>query len=166
MPRPSQECMKQIKLGHYNMNGKELWPGLQGDDKPNIFYHGTDIDGLCGILLTKIMVGNPTHRPHGIYSHGWEFRNKDSSYVHFGGCQIAFKNPGLVMSMNASALFDQVPPGIILRTWRTRPKYGAAGREWVHSADSIRIIAARVTTKTAALFIGKHRVKMMQDMTK
>ena len=157
MNKPSARCMEVVRQGFYVLEGQKLYPGLwEGSDNlPSHFYHGTDISGAISILRARTIkatgeLGLSPHTPDGVYSFGLEQRSLASSYVVFGGCQICFRSPGLVMTMANSGLFRVCPPGVILRTWRSSAKrFKAAGREWIHNSESIELLGLRIRPQTA-----------------
>ena len=151
MGKPSYECMSVAQQGYYSLNGEKLHPGVfHGDGvRPEFFFHGTDMEALClilsrGTIMSSGELGQQKHTPDGVYSFGLQQRSSASSYVFHGGVQIVFESPGCVMTMSNSAKFAGCPPGVILRSWRTKPEWGAVGREWIHNSSSIRVAGVRV----------------------
>lgn len=147
MQKPSQACMNTIMQGSFDLDGQRLVPGLWEEDalRPPFFFHGTSVPTMFQILTDGGLKSSGHCHPDGIFSFGLQDRSSASSYVQWGGVQICFRSPGLVMSMNNSGLFRACPPGVILRTWRSSSKkFKAAGREWVHNSESIEIVGARI----------------------
>ena len=54
MGKPSYECMSVAQQGYYSLNGEKLHPGVfHGDGvRPEFFFHGTDMEALCLILIS------------------------------------------------------------------------------------------------------------------
>jgi hypothetical protein len=164
MRKPSAECMETIRQGFFKLDNQRLQPGLWEDDphRPAWFFHGTSIPSFMSILKAGTILSSGTHVPDGVYAFGLQARSNSSSYVTYGGCQICFRSPGLVMSMNNSGLFRACPPGVILRTWRSSVKrFGAQGREWIHNSDSIEIVGARLQPHAVMAWLQEHHAQLI-----
>ena len=161
MQAPSKETWNVIRQGYLRFQGEKLYPGLwEGDAaRPAFFYHGTDMQSLISVLRMRTLkpsseLGQPPHKPDGVYSFGLQERSEQSSYVSHGGVQIQFESPGLIMTMANSQRIGACPVGAILRTWRSSvKKFGARGREWIHNSNSIRITGIRVRKDVAAAWM-------------
>lgn len=151
----AQACMIDGKVHHGT--------GVQPEA---LYYHGTDMKGLLGVIcsgtmfswgqLRDVEAGEEwAHSPDGVYSYAdWDI--SCNSCYGVAGAVICFESVGFQLSENATIALgnNMVPEGAIGRMTRSEAKRsGAKGQEKIHNPKSIRLLWCRANTDFLQTFL-------------
>jgi len=163
--RPASALSWQIqRQGFVDVPNKRLWASTAHN--PPWFFHGTHADAAIaavsgaglrpGVELVAMGHDVQIHTPDGVYAYGLSATSDCSCYV-VQGAQVAFSSVGITIGQASADHATRSFPGRtdgkieILEGCRLR-RYKSAARkaksmaacEWIHHADSITMLLARL----------------------